>query len=230
MIYLNKMVSENTATPVLKTVALAATFTLALSGTALAHFVSVDGVDVEGDAYWKTGDGKGLLSSSGCVLSGKRTDDNMIAACEGKEAPAEEPEPKVEAEPVKEEAPAAPEPVTETMNASGGALFDTNSAELTGDGEAAMMDLVEKLKAMQEISSIEVVGHTDNRGSVEYNQGLSERRAKTVADYISSQISGAPISGVSGMGELSPVASNQTAAGRQENRRVEVTVSGVVVK
>jgi len=83
---------------------------------------------------------------------------------------------------------------------------------------------------MQEVTSIEVVGHTDNRGSVEYNQGLSESRAKTVADYISAQIPGAPISSVTGLGELSPVNSNQTAEGRQANRRVEVTVTGVTVK
>ena len=83
---------------------------------------------------------------------------------------------------------------------------------------------------MQEISSLAILGHTDNRGSIEYNQQLSEQRAQTVADYISAQIPGAPITDISGVGELNPVASNQTAEGRQANRRVEVVVTGVTVK
>ena len=97
-------------------------------------------------------------------------------------------------------------------------------------GEAALVDLVSQLREMQEISSIQVEGHTDNRGSVEYNQGLSEQRAQTVADYITSQIPGAPVTGVTGLGEVNPIASNQTAEGRQANRRVEVTVTGVIVE
>ena len=113
---------------------------------------------------------------------------------------------------------------------AGSALFATNSAELTGDGEAALVDLVSQLREMQEISSIQVEGHTDNRGSVEYNQGLSEQRAQTVADYITSQIPGAPVTGVTGLGEVNPIASNQTAEGRQANRRVEVTVTGVIIE
>lgn len=204
---------------------------LLINGIALAHFVSIDeGVEVEGKAYWKTGDGKAVLSSSGCVLSGERSDDNAIAACEGGEVeePAKE-EPKAEPEPVEEVVEAPPEPTTQTLNISGEALFATNSADLTGDGEAAMLDLVAKLRDMQELTSIDITGHTDNRGSVEYNQGLSERRAQTIADYITSQIAGAPISSVTGLGEVNPIASNQTAEGRQANRRVEVTVTGVTV-
>jgi len=214
----------------IKTAAIAAVLTLGITGLTQAHFVDLDGeVEVEGDAYWKTGDGNAIKSSSGCVLSGKRSDDNMIGGCEGGETKPAAEEPKAEPEPVETEKPAAPEATTKTMNLSGGALFATNSAELTGDGEAAMMDLVSQLSSMQEITSIDVVGHTDNRGSVEYNQGLSERRAQTVAAYITSQLPDAPVSGVSGMGELNPIASNQTAEGRQANRRVEVTVTGVTV-
>ena len=205
---------------------------LLINGIAFAHFVSIDGgVEVEGKAYWKTGDGKAVLSSSGCVLTGERNDDNAIAACEGREEPVEpvKEEPKAEPEPVEEVVEAPPEPTTQTLNVSGEALFATNSADLTGDGEAAMLDLVAKLRDMQELTSIDVTGHTDNRGSVEYNQGLSERRAQTVADYITAQIPGAPISAVTGLGEVNPIASNQTAEGRQANRRVEVTVTGVTV-
>lgn len=232
MNYVHVLNKSKAKLPTCKTAAAAAILTLGLGLTGLsqAHFVELDGdVDVEGDAYWKDGDGKAINSSSGCVLSGKRSDDNAIAGCEGgEEEPAAEPE--AEPEPVEEEKPAAPEPTTKTLNLSGGALFATNSAELTGDGEAAMMDLVSRLSGMQEITSIDVVGHTDNRGSGEYNQGLSEQRAETVAAYITAQIPGAPISSVSGMGETNPVASNQTPEGRQANRRVEVTVTGVTVE
>jgi len=206
---------------------------VAFTGQAGAHFVDLDGeVEVEGGAYVTTGDGFAVRSSSGCVATSDRSDDNQIAACEGLEEPEEEvvEEPAAEPEPVEVEEPVVQEQVTETLNLSGAALFATNSSELTGDGEAALVDLVGKLQAMQEISSLAIMGHTDDRGSIEYNQQLSEQRAQTVADYISAQIPGAPVSDVSGVGELDPIASNQTAEGRQQNRRVEVVVTGVTVK
>jgi outer membrane protein OmpA-like peptidoglycan-associated protein len=76
---------------------------------------------------------------------------------------------------------------------------------------------------------LEVEGHTDSVGSDDYNMGLSERRAQSVRDYLVSQ--GIAESNVSarGFGETSPVASNDTAAGRQQNRRVELVVSGEVI-
>lgn len=208
-------------------------FVVAFAGHAGAHLVSVDGpIEVEGAGYVRSGDGMAVLSSSGCVGTGSLNADNQIAACEGLEEPVEEvvEEPAAEPEPVEVEEPVVQEQVTETLNLSGSALFATNSSELTGDGEAALVDLVGKLQAMQEISSLAILGHTDNRGSVEYNQTLSEQRAQTVADYISAQIPGAPVTDVSGVGELNPVASNQSAEGRQANRRVEVVVTGVTVK
>ena len=73
---------------------------------------------------------------------------------------------------------------------------------------------------------IKVEGHTDSIGSDEYNQKLSEQRANSVRDYITTQ--GVPANTVSavGLGKADPVASNDTAAGRQQNRRVELVVSG----
>jgi outer membrane protein OmpA-like peptidoglycan-associated protein len=73
---------------------------------------------------------------------------------------------------------------------------------------------------------IEVEGHTDSVGGEEYNQHLSEQRAATVRDYlVQSGISMNSVSAV-GFGFTRPVASNDTAAGRQQNRRVELVVSG----
>src|SRR5438445_11633878 len=76
---------------------------------------------------------------------------------------------------------------------------------------------------------LEVDGHTDSVGSDAYNQQLSEKRAASVRDYLAQQ--GIPISSVvvRGFGKTQPVASNATAAGRQQNRRVELVVSGEVI-
>ena len=73
---------------------------------------------------------------------------------------------------------------------------------------------------------LQVEGHTDNVGSDEYNQRLSEQRADSVRDYLVSQgLSGEAISAI-GLGKTMPVTTNGTAVGRQQNRRVELVVSG----
>jgi outer membrane protein OmpA-like peptidoglycan-associated protein len=74
--------------------------------------------------------------------------------------------------------------------------------------------------------TLEVDGYTDNVGSDEFNQKLSEERAGAVRDYLVSQ--GVPDSSITtkGFGKTNPVATNDTPAGRQENRRVELVVSG----
>jgi outer membrane protein OmpA-like peptidoglycan-associated protein len=76
---------------------------------------------------------------------------------------------------------------------------------------------------------IEVEGHTDSVGSDAYNQRLSEQRAESVRDYLLSQGLKSDILTAKGFGETTPVASNDTAAGRQQNRRVELVVSGEVI-
>ncbi len=71
-----------------------------------------------------------------------------------------------------------------------------------------------------------VEGHTDNVGSDEYNQTLSEKRAGAVRDYLISQGIAQETVTATGFGKTKPVASNDTGAGRQQNRRVEIVVSG----
>jgi outer membrane protein OmpA-like peptidoglycan-associated protein len=73
-------------------------------------------------------------------------------------------------------------------------------------------------------SLIDVYGHTDSTGSDAYNQALSERRARAVADYLTSR--GVSYSRIrsQGFGETQPVASNDTEAGRSANRRVEIKI------
>ena len=74
-------------------------------------------------------------------------------------------------------------------------------------------------------TTVNVVGHTDNTGEAAYNQSLSERRAQAVASVlISAGVSPARIRSI-GRGEDQPVASNLTAEGRQQNRRVEIIIT-----
>jgi outer membrane protein OmpA-like peptidoglycan-associated protein len=77
--------------------------------------------------------------------------------------------------------------------------------------------------------NIEVEGHTDSVGSDEYNQKLSEQRANSVREYLLSQGLRSESLTAKGFGETTPVATNDTAAGRQQNRRVELVVSGEVI-
>jgi len=71
---------------------------------------------------------------------------------------------------------------------------------------------------------IDVLGHTDSTGSDAYNQSLSERRAQSVADYLSMRGVARARMGIRGYGETQPIASNETEEGRSQNRRVEIKV------
>ncbi len=76
---------------------------------------------------------------------------------------------------------------------------------------------------------LDVEGHTDSVGGDEYNQQLSERRGATVRDYLVQQGMASPSVTAKGLGKTQPVASNETAKGRQENRRVELVISGDII-
>lgn len=96
------------------------------------------------------------------------------------------------------------------------AYFATASAMLTTDGRRKL----EQFFSTSDAFSYAIAGHTDSRGTDAYNQGLSEARAKTVADVARSV--GAVVESEIGYGESQPVASNATANGMAKNRRVEV--------
>jgi outer membrane protein OmpA-like peptidoglycan-associated protein len=104
-----------------------------------------------------------------------------------------------------------------------GILFVTNSSELQPVAKANIESLAKILNKYPD-TDILIEGDTDNQGTEEYNKALSERRAQSVADHLKGQgVPGSRISTV-GLGELNPVGSNETAAGRQQNRRVEVAI------
>jgi outer membrane protein OmpA-like peptidoglycan-associated protein len=77
---------------------------------------------------------------------------------------------------------------------------------------------------------LEVEGHTDSVGSDDYNQKLSENRAKAVEDFLTKQGVKEEAISSKGFGESNPVADNANAAGRQKNRRVEMVVSGAIIE
>ncbi|MEZ8273340.1 OmpA family protein [Vibrio splendidus] len=104
-------------------------------------------------------------------------------------------------------------------------MFATNSTELSTDGKIALMPLVEVLKAHPQ-STVDFVGHTDSTGAAEYNMMISKKRAAAVAAYIEEQGIEADRITASGEGEENPIASNDTAEGRAQNRRVDATIPG----
>jgi len=110
-----------------------------------------------------------------------------------------------------------------TLNMPGNVTFATNSSDLS-PGFFDVLTSVSKVLDEFDKTVVEVAGHTDSTGSDQYNQALSERRAASVAQYLRNQ-------GVDdrrlltiGLGETMPVADNSTEAGRQANRRVEITM------
>lgn len=102
-----------------------------------------------------------------------------------------------------------------------GVNFEYDSAKLTASSVAALNDGLEILNRNKDLK-VEIAGHTDSRGTEEYNQGLSQRRAKAVRDYLVSHGVDASRLTVKGYGESQPVADNATDQGRAENRRVEL--------
>lgn len=103
-----------------------------------------------------------------------------------------------------------------------GVNFDSNKATLTAASYGILDDVVEVLKQNPGVK-LEVQGHTDSRGAAAHNQKLSGQRAKAVRDHLVE--SGIPAGQLTakGYGESSPIASNETAEGRAENRRVEMS-------
>jgi len=212
-----------------KFIAFGACLTFASFG-ASAHITEEDHGHIENDAAgsYVSSDGAVLKTGLGdCLHTGTFSDDAVINVCEGieEEVAEVEPEPVAEVEEtVVAEAPAPNPGKIDTQQFSEEALFDTDSAQLTSAGEQAMNDLFAALAEYKGITDVSVTGYTDSRGAEEYNMALSERRAQTVAGVIGAQYPDVRID-VQGMGESSPVASNDTAEGRQLNRRVEVEVT-----
>lgn len=107
---------------------------------------------------------------------------------------------------------------------SGGILFDTGKSALKPGAKSTLKKIAAQLKAEDTIH-IAVEGHTDSVGTEASNQTLSDKRAQAVRDYLVSE--GVPDGRITsaGKGEAEPIATNKTAAGRQQNRRVELVIT-----
>jgi outer membrane protein OmpA-like peptidoglycan-associated protein len=103
-------------------------------------------------------------------------------------------------------------------------LFAFDSSELTLSAEDTAGDIAKSLQGRADGRRIAIEGHTDSKGSSAYNQRLSEQRAQSVARQLGRDGVSRNQMKVRGYGESRPVASNDSEAGRQRNRRVEVVV------
>jgi len=181
------------------------------------------------------GDSRGYLvtdSSGKCLRTSSWTRELALEECDPglfsrktvqtAPAPVPEPKPAAAAQPTPK-----PEAVVEQVTLSAGALFDVSQAGLRPQGRKELEAVVAKLISEKLIiGRITVTGHTDSTGTKSFNQLLSERRAEAVKAYLVQQgLDGERIV-AKGRGDSQPVASNKTAAGRAQNRRVDIDIQG----
>lgn len=166
-------------------------------------------------------------SAGQCLHTSSWSKDMAVEECDAgmmpKKAaaePAPKPAPVVAAKPAPK-----PEPVVEKVSLKAGALFDVSKADLKPAGKSELDAMVSKIKdSNTQIEQITITGHTDSSGASDFNRKLSERRAEAVKAYLVSKgLSGDRIV-TKGAGDAQPVASNKTAEGRAQNRRVDIDI------
>ncbi len=209
----------------------------------LSGALSVSAEESLVDGYAKSGGGVAKNSYGECWRTGYANSTEKLLEC-GYEAP--KPEPMAAPAPVPE-----PEPVVvtkevvatntavsltttiaEMVDIKAGVLFGFDSAELSDDGKSIINERIQRFSGKNiKTLEVKVVGYTDASGPAAYNLKLSERRARTVADYLeqNTKIPDEEIESV-GMGEEYPIADNGTREGRKLNRRVEIHFEGTMEK
>lgn len=195
---------------------------LATSFTAMAE----EQEQIEGnEAYAVDSRGYVVRNNYGdCWRTSSWTKELAIKECDPDLFPAQ-----AEAPPPATPAPAprpAPQRVEKSMSLDATALFGFDKDGLSDSGRVALDGLADDLKRMDDIENVTVVGHTDSTGPAEYNMGLSQRRAETVRSYLVGKGIATDKITAKGMGETQPAASNNTDAGRAQNRRVEIIIKG----
>jgi len=179
------------------------------------------------DAVGNRGD-VDFLSLNLVYKLGKPAQARPVAVFVPPPAPAPAPARVVQAPPPAPPAPAPapkPMPVSEKVTFSARTLFDFDKSVLKPEGRAALDELLGKLQGMNTEVMV-AVGHTDSIGTDGYNQSLSVRRAEAVKAYLVSKNIEASRVYTEGKGEKEPVADNNTADGRMQNRRVTLEVVG----
>jgi OOP family OmpA-OmpF porin len=126
--------------------------------------------------------------------------------------------------------PPPPPPVKERVAIVLNILFDFDKAVVKDKYYADVKKIVDLMQEFPD-KNITIEGHTDNFGTNEYNQKLSEERAKSVRQYLIDKfgINGSRLTAV-GYGEEKPIATNDTEEGRQKNRRVEAVLEATRIK
>ncbi|MES2070329.1 MAG: OmpA family protein [Pseudomonadota bacterium] len=176
-------------------------------------------------------DGRGVIARDPfglCWRTGYWTPADAVPGCD---APLVKPAPP--APPVEAAAPVAPAPApvvaaaptSEKVTFAADAFFDFDKAVLKPEAKAKLDDMSSKLKGIN-LEVVIAVGHTDSVGSDAYNQKLSVKRAEAVKAYLVSTGIEANRVYTEGKGKKQPVADNKSAAGRAQNRRVEIEVVG----
>lgn len=130
-------------------------------------------------------------------------------------------------------APPPPEPVavtkrvevqTDRIQINEKILFELDKAEILPASHDLLNEIVGVLQEHPHIKKVDIVGHTDDYGTEQYNQSLSERRAKAVMTYLVSQGVSQERLSSKGLGESQPIADNSSWAEKEKNRRVEFLI------
>ena len=187
---------------------------LVMSSTALAH------------DNWISQSGPVVNSTGLCWRSSAWTPATAAPECDGALKPVAKPATVV----TPPASPVQPQPaktVTQLAKVTYDAksLFDFDRSVVKPEGQVALNQLIAKLKTVT-VEVVIVVGHTDSVGTNAYNLNLGQRRAEAVKRYLTSQGVEATRVYTDSKGENQPIASNKTAQGRSENRRVVVEVYG----
>ena len=183
-----------------------------------------------GSDQWRTGDGMPVVNGTNelCWRDSSWTPATAYPGCDGAAKPPPPPAPAPAAAPPAPPPPpppAPPAPTSEKVTYAADAFFDFDKYALKPEGKAKLDDLVSKMGGMN-LEVIIAVGHTDNIGTMAYNQKLSERRANAVKEYLVSKGVEKNRVYTEGKSFTQPIASNKTAEGRAKNRRVEIEMVG----